>query len=143
MKEELGGKIKFAGLRAKTYSYLIDDGSEDKKTKRTKTCVIKRKLKFENHKSCLEANKSILKSQQRFKSETHNVFTEEINKITISSNDYKTMQSIDSIVTYAHGTNKDLVSEKEVNKCSNIKNDTKMITFDNVIKENIKEHNPN
>ena len=143
MKEELGGKIKFAGLRAKTYSYLIDDGSEDKKTKRTKTCVIKRKLKFENHKSCLEANKSILKSQQRFKSETHNVFTEEINKIAISSNDYKRMQSIDSIVTYAHGTNKDLVSEKEVIKCSNIKNDTKMITFDNVIKENIKEHNPN
>ena len=46
MKDELGGKImtKFVGLRAKTYSYLIDDGSEDKKAKGTKKCVIKRKF---------------------------------------------------------------------------------------------------
>ena len=45
---------KFVGLRAKSYSYLIDEGSE-KKAKCTKTCVIKRKLKFENCKNCLEA----------------------------------------------------------------------------------------
>ena len=48
---------KFAGLRAKTYSYLIDDGSENKKAKGTKSCVIKRKLKFENYKNCLEATR--------------------------------------------------------------------------------------
>ena len=44
MKDELGGKIMtyFIALRPKTHSYLIDDGSEDKKTKGTKTCVIKR-----------------------------------------------------------------------------------------------------
>ena len=53
MKDELGGKImtKFFGLRAKTYSYLIDDGSEDKKAKNTKKCVMKRILKFENYKN--------------------------------------------------------------------------------------------
>ena len=57
MKDELGGKImvKFVGLRTKTYSYSIDDGSEDKKQKSTKKCVIKRKLKFRNYESCLEA----------------------------------------------------------------------------------------
>ena len=56
MKNELGGKTmtKFVRLRAKTYSYLIDDGSEDEKAKGTKKCVIKRKLKFENYKNCLE-----------------------------------------------------------------------------------------
>ena len=45
MKDKLSGKImtKFVGLRAKTSSYLVDDGSED------------RKLKFENYKSSLEA----------------------------------------------------------------------------------------
>ena len=46
MKDKLGRKImtKFVGLRAKTYRYLIDDGSKDK-AKGTKKCVIKRKLK--------------------------------------------------------------------------------------------------
>ena len=49
IKDKLGRKImtQFVGLRAKAYSYLIDDGSEDKKAKGTKKCVIKRKLKFE------------------------------------------------------------------------------------------------
>ena len=57
MKVELGGKIrpKFVGPRAKTYSYVIDDSSEDEKAKGTKKCVIKRKIKFENYKNCLEA----------------------------------------------------------------------------------------
>ena len=45
---------KFVRLRAKTYSYLIDDNIEDKKTKDTKKCVIKRELKFEDYKNCLE-----------------------------------------------------------------------------------------
>ena len=57
MKDELGdkAKTKSAGLRAKTYSYLTDDGSEEKKAKNTKMCTIKRKLKFENYKNHLEA----------------------------------------------------------------------------------------
>ena len=45
---------KFVGLRATTYSYLVDDRSKDKKGKGTKKCVIKRKLKFENYKNYLE-----------------------------------------------------------------------------------------
>ena len=57
---------------------------------------------------------------KRFKSERHIVFTEEINKIALSSNDDKRMQSIDSVETYAYGTSKDLVSEKEEIKCNNI-----------------------
>ena len=57
MKDEIGGKViaKFVELRAKIYSYLIDNGSKDKKSKRHRKCVIKRKLKFENYKNCLEA----------------------------------------------------------------------------------------
>ena len=57
MKAYLGSKIiiKCIGLGAKTYSYLIDDNSEDKKAKSTKKCVIRRKLKFKNYKNCLES----------------------------------------------------------------------------------------
>ena len=62
----------------------------------------------------------MLKTQQWFKSERHNVFTEEINKIALSSNDDKRIQSIDSIKTCAYWTSKDLVSEKEVIKCNNV-----------------------
>ena len=57
MKDKLIGKImtKFLGPRAKTYSYLIDGSSEDKKGKDIKKCAIKRKLMFENYKNCVEA----------------------------------------------------------------------------------------
>ena len=57
MKDEFGGKTKtkFVVLRVNTYSHLKDDGSEDEKVKGRKMCVIKRKLKFNNHKNCLEA----------------------------------------------------------------------------------------
>ena len=69
-------------------------------------------------KECIKNNKSILKIQQKF--ERHNVFTEEINKIALSSNDDKRIQSIDSIETYAYATSKNLISDKEEIECSNI-----------------------
>ena len=57
MKDEFGGEMitKLFGLRAKTYSYLIDHSNENKKAKKTKNCVIKRKLKFEKYRNCLVA----------------------------------------------------------------------------------------
>ena len=47
--------IEFVILRAKTYSYLMDVGSEEKNSKDTKNCVMKRKIKLENYINCLEA----------------------------------------------------------------------------------------
>ena len=54
MKDELGGQImkEFLGLRAKLYSYLKDNNNVDEKTKGTKRCVIKIKLKFQDYKTC-------------------------------------------------------------------------------------------
>ena len=88
-------------------------------------------------------NRLILKTQQRFKSERHNVFTEKTTKIALRSNNDKRMQSIDSIKTYEYGTSKDLVSEKEEIKRNNIIKYTKMINFDDITKENTKDHNTN
>ena len=85
-KDELGRKImkEFVGHRVKTYAYLMDDDSKKKKAKGTKKCVIKRMLKFNDYEDWLFNNKIILKSQHRFKSDYHNIYTERISKISLS-----------------------------------------------------------
>ena len=91
MKDALGGKFMkvFVAPTPKTYSYLIEDGNSDNKAKRTNKCKVKQILKFNNYENCLLNNKIILKSQQRFKCITHNIYTEKINKISLRSNDDK------------------------------------------------------
>ena len=67
----------------------------------------------ENHKTFLKNNKLILKSQQKFRSVKHNVFTEEVNKIALTVYSDTKMQSVASIETYAYGARKDLVCQTE------------------------------
>ena len=55
----------------------------------------------------------ILKLHQRFRSKKHNVFTEQVNKITLSGNGDKRTQSINSAKTYGYGMRKDLVCKNE------------------------------
>ena len=116
MKDELGRKImiEFAALRPKTYSYLMGDGGSDKKAKGTGQCVIRRRHKFNDYKNCLLNNEIISKSQQIFKSERHDVYTEEINKIALSSNDDKRLQTFDRITSYPYGTSAGKVYKTEL-----------------------------
>ena len=95
MKDELGGKIitEFVTLRPKTYSFLTDDGKEDKKTKGTKKCIIKKMIKFNDYKKCL----------LRFISNKHDVYTENINKIALSNNDDKRIVLSNKITSYPYG----------------------------------------
>ena len=101
---------EFVGLRSKMYWYLKENNDENIKAKGTKNCVIKIELKFQDYKTCLRVSqikniknysaknkliqiilkkmkkkfiktRQILKTQQRLKSEKHNVFTEANNKI--------------------------------------------------------------
>ena len=104
MKDELGGKIimEFVTLRPKTYSYLTDDDKEDKKAKGTKKCIIKKMIKFNDYKKCLLNNEVIFKSQQRFISKKHNVYTENIKKIALSNDDVKRIVSSDKITSYPY-----------------------------------------
>ena len=123
VKDELGGKImtEFVALRPKTYSYLTDDCKEDKKAKGTKKCVIKQMLKFYDYKYCLINNAIILKSQQGFKSEGHDVYSKEINKIALSSNDDKRLQTFDGITAYPYGTSAGKLCKTELLSKVNIK----------------------
>ena len=105
MKDELGGGIitEFVALRPKTYSYMTNEFIEMKKAKGTKKSVIKKMLKFEDYKKCLFGNELMLKSQQRFKSENHEVHTENINKIALSNNDDKRIVALDRTASYPYG----------------------------------------
>ena len=116
MKDELGGKIMagFVALGPKTYSYSMDDDSEAKKAKGTKKCVIKRMLKFNDYKDCLLNNEIILKSRDIFKSEAHNVYTEEVNKTGLSSNKDKRLQTYNRITSYPYGTSAGKVCKREL-----------------------------
>ena len=103
---------------------------------------------FQNFKDFLFNNKNIYRSQERFNSYNHDVYTEEVNKIALSSNDNKRLQTFDRITTYPYGTNvfkirrsemlmvKDLLFEK-------LKRNIKMINFDNYVNENKTKHHKN
>ena len=107
-KDELGGKIitEFVTLRPKTYLFLTDDGKEDKKAKK---CVIKKMIKFNDYKKCLLNDEVILKSQQRFISKKHDVYTENINKTALSNNDDKRIVSSNKISSYPYGCKGEIV----------------------------------
>ena len=60
---------------------------------------------FENQKDCLLSNKNVYRSQQRFKTYNHYVYTEEVNKIALRSNNDKRLRKYDKITTYPYGTN--------------------------------------
>ena len=124
-KDEIGGKImtKFVALRAKTYSFLIDEYTDEdyennrivnKKDKGTKKCVVKRKIFFNNYLDSLFKNKVLYRSQQQFRSDHYKMYTEEVNKIALSSNDDKRIQTFDRVTTYPYGTNVFKVCENEM-----------------------------
>ena len=92
----------------------MDDGSAHKKAKGTKKCVIKRRLMFESYKDCLFNEKTIFKKQQRFKSYYHDMYTEEINKVALSSNDNKRIQTFDKAITFPQETPTVKVCENEM-----------------------------
>ena len=74
-----------------------------KKAKGTKKCVVNKMLRFEDYKKCLFSNGKVLKSQQRFKSENHKVYTKNIKKIALSCDDDKRIVISDRITSYPYG----------------------------------------
>ena len=85
----------------------------------------------------------MLKSQQRFRSKKHNLFAKEVNKITLNASDDKILQSMDSIETYAHGTNRNNTQKRRIEMQQYNKAIHKMIKCDDGTKENINKRNLN
>ena len=104
MKDELGGDIitEFVALRPKAYSYVTNNFIEMKKAEDTKKCVVNKILRLEDYRKCLFDNGKVLKSQQRFKSENHEVYTENINTIALSCEDDKRIVISDRITSYPY-----------------------------------------
>ena len=109
MKDELGGKImtEFVALRPKPYPYKKLDGSEDKKCKGIKKCIVKKTLTFEDYKTCLFKNSKEYRFQLMFRSAKHEVHTIEVNKVALNRDDDKRISKKDGISTFARG-HKDL-----------------------------------
>ena len=104
-KDEAGGKqiVEFVGLRAKLYSYKMLDGCEDKKCKGVTKNVTKRSIQFDDYRQCLSSRKEQHRKMNVIRSYCHEIYTEEINKITLSSDDDKRVIMADGIQTLAYG----------------------------------------
>ena len=76
---------------------------DERNKKGTKKYTINKMINFNDYKKCLLNNEVILKSQQRFISKKHDVYTENVNKIALSNDDDKRVLSNDKITTYPYG----------------------------------------
>ena len=107
-KDEAAGKIikEFVGLRAKLYSFIMEDGKENKRCKGVKKQVVKNSITHEDYKTCLRTGKEQLRKQNILRSYEHEVFSEEVNKIALSAADDKRYILNDGIHTLAWGHHK-------------------------------------
>ena len=79
------------------------EGKEEKKCKGVKKPVVKKSIQFDDYKKCLFTGKEQLRKMNVIRSRGHEVYTEEVNKVALSSNDDKRIILGDGIHTLAHG----------------------------------------
>ena len=104
-KDEACGKQieEFVGLRAKLYSYKMFEGDEHKKCKGVKKNVVKNTITHKDYKDCLFTKKEQLRKMNVIRSHLHEMYTEEVNKVALSSDDDKRVILDDGISTFAYG----------------------------------------
>ena len=104
-KDEAFGKqiVEFVGFRARLYSYKMLDGTEDKQCKGVTNNVTKMSFQFDDYQECLFSRKKKHRKMNVIRSHCHKIYTEEINKISLSSDDDKLVIMTDRIHTLAYG----------------------------------------
>ena len=105
---------EFCGLRARAYAFKLDDDTGKKKAKDSKKFIVKREIILQNYVDALFNDEVVVRSQLRFRSDHHRVYTEEVNKIALSSNDDKRIQTFDRVTTFPYGMNVLKICENEM-----------------------------
>ena len=102
-KDEVAGRqiTHFVGLRPKLYSFKVEDDKIVKKYKGIKKNVVKKGITFDDYTNCLFSGEKQMKSMKIIKSENHDIYSKEINKIALSANDDKHQVMEDKIHTLA------------------------------------------
>ena len=116
-KDEAGGRqiVEFVDLRAKLYSYKMLDGSEDNKCKGVTKNVTKRSIQFDDNRECFCSRKEQHRKMNVIRSHCHEIYTEETDKIALSSDDDKRVIMADGIHTaYGHTNLKNCYLKNEL-----------------------------
>ena len=102
-KDEVAGKqiTRFVGLRPKLYSFDIEEDKEVRKCKGIRKNVVKKKLDFNDYVKCLFSGEKELRKMKIIRSETHDIYSKEVNKIALSNEDDKRFVLEDSVHTFA------------------------------------------
>ena len=102
-KDEVAGKqiTYFVGLRPKLYSFKIEESKEVRKCKGIKKNVIKKKLDFEDYVDCLFLGKKQMRTMKIIRSENHDIYSKEVNKIALSNEDDKREVMFNKVKTIA------------------------------------------
>ena len=102
-KDEVSGKqiTHFVGLRPKLYSYKVEGEVELKKCKGIKKNVVKKSLDFDDYVKCLFFGEKEMRKMNIIRSENHDIYSKEVNKIALSNEDDKRVVLNDKIKTLA------------------------------------------
>ena len=102
-KDEVAGRLitHFVGLRPKLYSFKVEDGSLTRKCKGIKKNVVKKGIAFEDYVQCLFSGEEQMRSIKIIRSENHDIYSKEVNKIVLSNDDDKRILMEDKVKTLA------------------------------------------
>ena len=102
-KDEVAGRqiTHFVGLRPKLYSFKVEDGSLTKKCKGIKKNVVKNKIEFEDYVECLFSGERQMRKMKIIRSENHDIYSKEVNKVALSNEDDKRVVLENKINTMA------------------------------------------
>ena len=91
----------FVGLRPKLYSFKIEETKEVRKCKGIKKNVVKKGIAFEDYVHCLFSGEKQMRSMKIIRSENHDIYSKEVNKIALSNEDDKREVLLGKVKTIA------------------------------------------